>query len=419
MSTAPSRRIGPNRGNQNQHTLDHIDCPACEETKKRAMQITIEPAEVFEVAAERWLQSRNFREGVSRSRYIATSTLNSYAQYIHALDRFFSRIPLNKIHIGHLRQYQEQRSAGELGVPEEEVLMRMAKQKKMTIEKLRTDPEYAHLVLERIRAAKVQVSSNKINQELGTLIRILRRANLWTSELDDGYEALMSEEPDIPRALSPAEQERILQVASSRTEWQFVYWYMLIALRTTLGNHEQRGLRLGDINLSQGIVCVQAAHGKNKYRVRTIPLAPDALWAAQHIVDRARGLGSSEPQHYAMPFRWCKGSWDPTRPMSNSGIKKPWEAVRSAAGVPWLRIHDLRHTAITRLAESGTPIPVIMSMAGHISRRMMQHYTQISEQAQRTAVMAAYQHTYYDPTQKRPPDREKEIPKNHLTAYRR
>jgi hypothetical protein len=76
--------------------------------------------------------------------------------------------------------------------------------------------------------------------------------------------------------------------------------------------------------------------------------------------------------------------------MSNSGIRKAWEAVRAAADVPWLRIHDLRHTAITRMAEASVPIPVILSMAGHISTRMQQHYTAISEFAKRRAVQAAF-----------------------------
>ena len=76
--------------------------------------------------------------------------------------------------------------------------------------------------------------------------------------------------------------------------------------------------------------------------------------------------------------------------MSNSGMKRLWNEVRKAADVPWLRIHDLRHTAITRMAEAGVPIPVILSMAGHISVRMQQHYTSVSEYAKRCAVEAAF-----------------------------
>src|SRR6185437_9799651 len=95
------------------------------------------------------------------------------------------------------------------------------------------------------------------------------------------------------------------------------------------------------------------------------------------------------PEHYLMPFRPKLGIWDLLRPMSDSGVRRSWDQVRKAAGVPCLRIHDLRHTAITRLAEAGVPIPVILSMAGHISQRMQQHYTAVSDEAKRQAVEAA------------------------------
>jgi hypothetical protein len=76
--------------------------------------------------------------------------------------------------------------------------------------------------------------------------------------------------------------------------------------------------------------------------------------------------------------------------MTEFGLWKPFDEVRKAAGVPWLRIHDLRHTAITRLAEAGTPIAVIMSMAGHLSARMTAHYTSVSDSAKRLALGNAY-----------------------------
>ena len=92
--------------------------------------------------------------------------------------------------------------------------------------------------------------------------------------------------------------------------------------------------------------------------------------------------------HYLLLFRCSPDRWDPKRPMSDSGIRKPWEAVRRVAGVPWLRRHDLRHTAITRMAEAGVPIPVIMGIAGHVSAQRYTHYTSVSMAAKWLAVQA-------------------------------
>ena len=51
-----------------------------------------------------------------------------------------------------------------------------------------------------------------------------------------------------------------------------------------------------------------------------------------------------------------------------------------------LRFHDLRHTAITKLAESQASDQTIMAIAGHVSRQMLEHYSHIRLAAKRTAL---------------------------------
>jgi hypothetical protein len=80
--------------------------------------------------------------------------------------------------------------------------------------------------------------------------------------------------------------------------------------------------------------------------------------------------------------------------MSVQGLKKPWQEVREATGLLQFRMYDTRHTAITRLAEGGVPVTVIMDLAGHISPRMTQHYTHVSEQAKIIAMRQASQGRY-------------------------
>ena len=123
---------------------------------------------------------------------------------------------------------------------------------------------------------------------------------------------------------------------------------------------------------------------KNRYRARTIELVgADVLWALECLISRARELGSVDPQHYLFPWRVSVGKYDPEKGMSESGIKKLWNEVREASKLRWFRQYDCRHTAITRLAESGVPTDVIMAMAGHVSEKMRRHYTHISQAAPR------------------------------------
>jgi integrase len=121
-----------------------------------------------------------------------------------------------------------------------------------------------------------------------------------------------------------------------------------------------------------------------KGRKRTIPLlTDDAVWAMEGLLARARELGAWSPVHYLFPKQKARFTYDPAQPMTASGLKKPWDAVRKAAALPRLRIYDLRHTGITRMAEAGVPLPVAMSFAGHMTEQMQRHYTAICMTAQR------------------------------------
>jgi hypothetical protein len=61
------------------------------------------------------------------------------------------------------------------------------------------------------------------------------------------------------------------------------------------------------------------------------------------------------------------------------GIKSP------LAG---LRLHDLRHCAITKLAETQASDQTIMGIAGHVSREMLEHYSHVRIAAKRAALEA-------------------------------
>jgi integrase len=200
------------------------------------------------------------------------------------------------------------------------------------------------------------------------------------------YVPLKVEMLDIPRAMSPAEQRRFLNIAESKEHWIIVHRYAVLALRTCMSTLELRHLKRRDINLDQGIVVVQARGAKNPYRIRTIPLHEEARSAAKWLLERAASIGSTGTENFVFPFRVVRNDFDPKRPMGEGGLRYQWEEVRKAADLPWLRPYDLRHTAITRFAEAGTSISIIMEFAGHVSQRMTAHYTHISQQAK---VMAA------------------------------
>ena len=65
-----------------------------------------------------------------------------------------------------------------------------------------------------------------------------------------------------------------------------------------------------------------------------------------------------------------------------------WRALRDGASLHGLRFHDLRHTVITELAEMGVADHLLESISGHLSRRMLEHYSHIRIDAKRQALDA-------------------------------
>src|ERR1035441_324021 len=92
-------------------------------------------------------------------------------------------------------------------------------------------------------------------------------------------------------------------------------------------------------------------------------------------------FGSARPEHYLFPFGSVPN--DPTRPTTT--LKTAWDSIRKDSGVS-CRLHDLRHTALTKMAEVGVPESTMLALAGHMSRAMLERYSHIRMAAKREAV---------------------------------
>jgi len=136
-----------------------------------------------------------------------------------------------------------------------------------------------------------------------------------------------------------------------------------------------------DVDLFKKTVTVR--HSKNESSQRRITLNANALTALTQMMERADALGFVEPNHYLW-FACKNNRLDPTKPMRKWDTA--WRAVRDAVSLPGLRFHDLRHTVITELAEMGVPDSVLKSIAGHITQRMLDHYSHIRLAAKRQAL---------------------------------
>jgi integrase len=63
------------------------------------------------------------------------------------------------------------------------------------------------------------------------------------------------------------------------------------------------------------------------------------------------------------------------------GLRKPWEKAKRAAGLPMdPRIHDLRHSLASALANAGTPLYEIGAVLGHMQLSTTTRYAHHSPQ---------------------------------------
>jgi integrase len=149
---------------------------------------------------------------------------------------------------------------------------------------------------------------------------------------------------------------------------------------------EVKGLRWSDVDFLERTIVVRLS--KTDAGRRLIPLN-DAAWdAIMELYHRGQKIAGTEPDHYVFPA--CEnGRIDPAKPQKS--WRTAWWSLRKAAGLKQLRFHDLRHHAITELAESGASDQTVMSVAGHVSRQMLEHYSHVRLEAKRRAVDALSQ----------------------------
>jgi integrase len=293
--------------------------------------------------------------------------------------------------------------------------IRTEKERAKVVNKKLGDSQVARLtpeaVLEHIRERKAAgIANATINRELDIIRGVLKKAKRWHLFADEITPLPLRQA--VGRALSYEEKLKLLKTAATRPEWQNAAWAATLALNTTMRGCEIKQLCWRDIDMLDRALTIRKS--KTEAGERVIPLNADAWNAILSLYRRAKCLGEVRPEHYVFPA--CEASHiDPTRPQSS--WRTAWRNLTrliqcSACGkqqgptetcsnpickadlkkvtspLAGLRFHDLRHHAITELAESQASDSTVMAIAGHVSAKMFQHYSHVRLQAKRTALDA-------------------------------
>ncbi len=218
---------------------------------------------------------------------------------------------------------------------------------------LLTDPN-AELQVTRTIAA--------VNRELDKMKRIfnwaVRQGFLLKSPFQAG-EPLVShaDEAHRERVLSREEEARLMAAIEAEPLREHLRGILLIALDCALRRGEILTLTWGDIDLDRRTITVRAFNAKTA-RSRTVAMT-------------CRVYEDLRTRYHAAPREQGELIFDV------KGVKRSFNSACRQSGIKDFRLHDCRHTAITRMIRAGLPPVEVMRVSGHSTLSCLYRYSNL------------------------------------------
>ena len=188
----------------------------------------------------------------------------------------------------------------------------------------------------------------------------------------------------LPRTLSPAEAERLVEAASGTTP-RALRDRALVELLYGAGLRvsEAVGLQKSSVDLEQRLVrCL----GKGS-KERVVPVGRQAVQALRRYL--ARGRPYLDTRHRPELFLNAKGGG-----LTRAGAFLIIRRLAAKAGLEPERVHPhlLRHSFATHLLEGGADLRSVQEMLGHADLATTELYTHVSDRRRRELYFQAHPH---------------------------
>ncbi|SEF50096.1 tyrosine-type recombinase/integrase [Thauera chlorobenzoica] len=251
-----------------------------------------------------------------------------------------------------LARYAEEVSPGKKGAKDEAIrlnALRANKLGKYALANL-SAAAVAKFRDERLRA----VSAATVLRDLALLSSVLNHARReWGFPVENAVQSIRK--PRQPqgreRVLSDDEEARLLTASAPvgrRSPW--LQPIIILALETAMRRGELLALRWEHVSLDKRTALLPDT--KNGTR-RLVPLSPRAIDTLRHL---PRSIDGS------------------VFPISAPALHLRFKLACKRAGIDELRLHDLRHTATTRLSEKLPNLAELSAVTGHKSLQMLKRY---------------------------------------------
>ena len=178
------------------------------------------------------------------------------------------------------------------------------------------------------------------------------------------------QEPKVERYLDDEELENLLTVLRTDSN-RMVCSILLFTLATGARLNEVLQAKRENVDEENRVWRIPAINSKSKV-VRSVPLNDAAL-------NVLKGLDDST--------EYCFVNKKTGKPYVT--IHKAWERLRKEAGLPRLRIHDLRHQYASFLVNSGRTLYEVQQILGHSSPDVTQRYAHLSTKSLQEAANSA------------------------------
>ncbi|HEY1749577.1 MAG TPA: tyrosine-type recombinase/integrase [Xanthobacteraceae bacterium] len=231
---------------------------------------------------------------------------------------------------------------------------------------------------------KLKETPIRANRVVALLSKMFSLAIRWQWRADNPAKGIeRNPENRRQRYLSNDELKRlsaVLKTAPSRPSANAVRLLLLTGAR----RGEVLGATWGQFDLTTGIWIKPSAHTKQKKEHR-VPLSAPARQLLSEMHEKAKAAARKEKREMS-PHVFPSGAQGGG---PQTDLKHFWETVRDKAGMPDVRVHDLRHTYASVLASAGLSLPIIGQLLGHTNPLTTSRYAHLFDDPLRAATERA------------------------------
>lgn len=220
-------------------------------------------------------------------------------------------------------------------------------------------------IVRRGKAVKdSRISFPTVNRELAFLRYLLNLAvDGEILEMVPSFKKLIKSEKNRKRSRIATEEEYQALLSRMNRPAQRV---LICQYETAMRPNEPIKLTWDRVDEKAGFIRLRAGDVKEK-APRNVPISPVLREVLRELKEEQRKVSNISNQVFTRNGR----------PMKS--IRTAFGFACERAKIEDLRLHDFRHTAITRWAALGVPQPIIMAAAGHHSIQQSNDYTNVKE----------------------------------------